>query len=423
MLLVKKINSMNIILSHPTGNANVRAAALGLVNENMLTAFHTSIASFPGNIFDNLSKINFLSEFKRRAFDPLLQPVTHMHPLFESCRIISGKVGLQNLIRHETGFFSIDAVYNQLDRKVSKKIICLKKKGLQGVYAYEDGAVESFKMGKKLGLKCYYDLPIGYWKVSRQLLSKEQEKWPEWAATLTGLMDSDKKLAQKDEELLLADRIFVASSFTAKSLQNFSEKLATIEIIPYGFPVVAAKREYLKLKQRPLKILFVGGLSQRKGIAELFAAVNTFGKNIALTIVGKKVTMDCAALDTQLSKHKWIPSLPHHEILLLMREHDVLAFPSLFEGFGLVITEAMSQGTPVITTERTAGPDLINHGENGWLIEAGSTASLKAVIDELLSKPEIIINCGKAAIETARARPWEKYGAELARAISSSVSS
>ena len=416
------MNSMNLILSHPTGNANVRAAALGLVNENMLTAFHTSIATFPGNIFDNLSKINFLSEFKRRTFDPLLQPVTHMHPLFESCRMIAGKAGLQNLIQHETGFFSIDAVYNQMDRNVSKKLNYLKKKGLKGVYAYEDGAVESFKMAKKIGLKCYYDLPIGYWKFSRQLLSKEQEKWPEWAATLTGFMDSDKKLAQKDEELLLADRIFVASSFTAKSLQSFSKKLAAIEIIPYGFPPVVVKREYLKLKQRPLKILFVGGLSQRKGIAELFAAVNTFGKNIALTIVGKKVTMDCAALDIQLSKHKWIPSLPHHEILLLMREHDVLAFPSLFEGFGLVITEAMSQGTPVITTERTAGPDLINHGENGWLIEAGSTASLKAVIDELLSKPEIIINCGKAAIETARARPWEKYGAELAHAISASVS-
>jgi glycosyltransferase involved in cell wall biosynthesis len=37
--------------------------------------------------------------------------------------------------------------------------------------------------------------------------------------------------------------------------------------------------------------------------------------------------------------------MPHNEVLKLMRENDVLVFPSLFEGFGLVITEAMSQGT------------------------------------------------------------------------------
>ena len=408
---------MKLMLSHPTGNANVRAAAIGFANAAMLTKFHTSIATFPGNIFDHLSKFNFLAEIKRRNFNPLLQPFTTMHPLYETCRMIAGKVGLQKLVQQETGKFSIDAVYNQLDKSIAKTLQRARSNGVHGVYVYEDGAIESFKIAKQLGLKCYYDLPIGYWKTSRQLLSQEHTKWPEWAATLTGMIDSDSKLARKDAELLLADRIFVASSFTAKTLQSFSVKLAPIEIIPYGFPPVAEKRTYVKLTQRPLKILFVGGLSQRKGIAELFTAVNTFGKKVALTIVGKRVTNNCPALDVQLAKHKWIPGLPHDDILLLMQQHDVLIFPSLFEGFGLVISEAMSQGTPVITTDRTAGPDLITHGENGWLIEAGSTIALIAAIDELLDKPDSIINCGKAAMETACARPWEMYGNELAQAI------
>ena len=146
---------MNLILSHATGNANVRAAAMGLVKEDMLTGFHTSIASFPGNIFDNLSKFNFLSEFKRRSFDPLLQPMTHMHPLFESCRMIAGKAGLHNFIKHETGLFSIDAVFNQLDKRVSQKLVHAKKNGLHGVYAYEDGALESFKTAKKIRFKMF----------------------------------------------------------------------------------------------------------------------------------------------------------------------------------------------------------------------------------------------------------------------------
>ncbi len=83
----------------------------------------------------------------------------------------------------------------------------------------------------------------------------------------------------------------------------------------------------------------------------------------------------------------------------------------------MVITEAMSQGTPVITTDRTAGPDLITHNENGWLIEAGSTLALKKCIEELLAKPQQIAEAGKAARETARHRPWEVYGRELAEAV------
>jgi glycosyltransferase involved in cell wall biosynthesis len=100
-----------------------------------------------------------------------------------------------------------------------------------------------------------------------------------------------------------------------------------------------------------------------------------------------------------------------------MRSHDVFVFPSLFEGFGLVITEAMSQGTPVITTDRTAGPDLITHGENGWLIKAGSTESLVNQLEQLVKNPEAIRAAGVHARKTAAARPWSVYGHELAVAI------
>jgi len=95
----------------------------------------------------------------------------------------------------------------------------------------------------------------------------------------------------------------------------------------------------------------------------------------------------------------------------------VLLFPSLFEGFGLVITEAMSQGTPVITTDRTAGPDLIKHGQNGWLIKAASTEALTNAIENLLSQPEQIAEAGRAAQVTAAQRPWSVYGRELAAAV------
>lgn len=409
---------MKIIVSHPNSNQFNRSALNGLHEKNMLSEFHTAIASFPNSFLDRLSAIPAFSEIKRRSFSPNLKTHTFNYPVMETGRLVAGKIGAAFLTKHEKGIFCIDSVYKHLDQCTSERLKYAKKKGAKGVYAYEDGAIKTFVEAKKIGLSCFYDLPIGYWRAARKLLSIENERRPEWSATLTGLLDSEAKLERKDEELALADKIFVASSFTAKTLEDYPGKLGPVEVIPYGFPKPVANRKYSGLNRtRPLKLLFVGGLSQRKGIADVFAVADKFHSQVSLTVVGYKASNNCSVLNKNLAKHTWIPSLPHDKILELMREHDVLLFPSLFEGFGMVITEAMSQGTPVITTERTAGPDIIKHSENGWIVEAGSTIAIEQCLENILQQPEKISKVGKAARETAALRPWEVYGCELANAI------
>jgi glycosyltransferase involved in cell wall biosynthesis len=411
------------IIYHPTGNQNVRATVKGLVDAGKKIEFHTSIACFPNTLLNSLSYVGPLSELRRRSYDSVLKELTHSHPLREMGRLLANRMKFSALTRHEVGYLSIDAVYRGLDKLIAKKLK-YNRANVNAVYAYEDGAAFSFAVAKKLGITCLYDLPIGYWRTARKLLQNEQNRWPEWKMTLTGLKDSEEKLKRKDEELKLSDAIFVASSFTAKTLKDFPGKLPSIAVIPYGFPDVKEYREYTGLVNRKkLKILFVGGLSQRKGIADLFSAAETLNNYIELTIVGKKATDECTALNEALSRHKWIPSLPHQEVLQLMRQQDILIFPSLFEGFGLVITEAMSQGLPVITTDRTAGPDLIEHGSNGWLVEAGSTTALHQAIEYFLQQPDRVAQLGREAQETASKRPWAVYGSELATAIANSIHS
>lgn len=408
---------MQFVLSHPTGNDNVRAAAVALQTAGMLRHFHTCLGLFPGTMFDALSALGPLREFRRRRFDTILKHNTITHPVRELGRLLLMRTRARSLTAHETGPFSIDAVFGSLDRSVSGSLKRSLEKIQGGVYAYEDGARQSFQTAKSLGRPCVYDLPIGYWRTARRILQVEQERLPAWASTLTGLKDSEIKLANKDEELRLADLVIVASSFTAKTLDDYPGPLSAVQVVPYGFPAVNQTREYDTIKQRPLKVLFVGGLSQRKGISYLFEAAGRLASHIELTVVGNKVGPSCLALDQALTRHRWIPSLPHNEILKLMRQHDVFVFPSLFEGFGLVISEAMSQGTPVITTDRTAGPDIIEQEENGWLIEAGSSEALQQTLEELLRTPGKIKKAGMAAQHTARQRPWEQYGRELVAAL------
>ena len=406
-------------MSHPTGNANVRAALSGLQQRGLLAEFATAIAVFPDDVLDRLGRFGALTDFRRRGYEPALQPLTTTWPWSELARLLATKAGFSSLVQHERGRFSVDAVYHNLDKRLASTLTKGAQNGASAVYAYEDGAAYSFQRAKQLGMQCLYDLPIGYWKAARRLLEAERERWPDWTPTLTGFRDSETKLDRKDEELRLADHIFVASQFTAQTLRNFSGRLAPVHVIPYGFPPVTGVRAYAPITaHKPLKLLFVGGLSQRKGIADLFSVVEKFGPHVTLTVVGRKASDNCPALDQALSRHHWIPSLPHDGVLQLMREHDVFVFPSLFEGFGLVITEAMSQGTPVITTERTAGPDLIRHGHNGWLIEAGSTQGLEQIIDALRRHPAAIAEAGANALQTARERPWSVYGTELAAAVS-----
>jgi glycosyltransferase involved in cell wall biosynthesis len=409
---------MSIILSHPTGNAFVRSLANGLAENGMLKEFQTTVGILDGTIWDSISKIPPFKELQRRKYDSTLKPYLRLSPWIELARQISPKVGFHKLVKHENGRFSVDAVYKNLDRNVAIHLKSISDKKLTGVYAYEDGALQTFLTAKEKGITCFYDLPIGYWRASKRLLEGEKNRRPEYVNTMVGLSDSDEKLIQKDKEIQLADKIFVASQFTANTLLDFPGKLAPIKVIPYGFPPINSPKKYRTIQQgSKLKILFVGGLSQRKGIADLFEVVAGLHSHVELTVVGKKPTNSCHALNNELLNHRWIHSLPHKDILELMRESDLLVFPSLFEGFGLVITEAMSQGTPVITTERTAGPDLISDGHSGWIVNAGQPNHLSETLRNILMDPKIISSVGKEAIHVASIRPWNVYAKEMVTAL------
>lgn len=411
------MSNANIILTHAIGNANVRAALAGFAKGVNLNAFYTAFACFESDLVYRLGKYGPFSEFRRRSYNTELQSITHQHPFRELGRLLASKLKLSSMTAHETGYFCIDNVLNELDASLANQILNNKFKDAKAIYAYEDGALKAFQAAKLKQMTCLYDLPIGYWRAARHLMKEEIDLRPEWASTITGFNDSESKLARKDEELHLADEIFVASSFTKSTLSHYPGALKDIHVIPYGFPAVSQPKVYDYSKSRKLKVLFVGGLSQRKGIAYLFEAVKEFNMAIDLTVVGNTTGVECPALDKALENCNWIPSLPHAEILKLMKSMDVMVFPSLFEGFGLVITEAMSQGTPVITTDRTAGPDIIQNNVNGWITEAGSSDAIKACLQKLIDNPDLLNEIGSNAYKSAAARPWSHYSSELNTAV------
>ncbi len=407
------IRKPRIVISHPTGNANVRGVVSGLLKRGFLHSFHTSVAMFSKNIYCN---VPIIREFAKRKFPLPFKRMTRTYPFRELGRMVALRLKIGRMTHHERGAFCVDMVYGQVDKRVADFV---KKRAseITAVYCYEDCAERTFMEAKRVGLICIYDLPIGYWRSMHRLLEEERLRRAHWAMTLGGLRDSREKLARKDRELALADKIYVASSFTKKTLEEYEGELPDIEVIPYGFPDVNIDRHYTPFDGREIKLLYVGGLSQRKGIANIFEAIEGLEQSVELTVIGAGDIDGCEALRSALSRVNYLGALPHGEVLAQMASHDLLLFPSLFEGFGLVVTESMSQGTPVVTTCRTCGADIITHGVDGWIVEAGSTPSLRGLLEELIATPERISEVGRAAMDSATKRPWSRYEEELSESI------
>ena len=409
-----------IAVAHPTGNTFARALIEALEEADLLDSFFTCIATGRGDS-------NILS---RELYGQRRCTIAHdsirLQPFAEMMRLLTQRVpGAGFLRRHETGLFCVDAIYGRLDRKVARHLRHLRHGSDRpaAVYAYEDGALHCFAAAKERDVRCIYDLPIGYWRAARRIQSEEAELKPEWAATMPALRDSEAKTRRKDEELQLADTIVVASRFTADTLKEAPFDLPEPIVVPYGCPPArepaqVAERMATGATGARLKVLFVGSLGQRKGLSYLLDAVELMGDRVELTLIGRP-SAPCAPMERALQKYRWIESLPHAQILETMSAHDVLVFPSLFEGFGLVLTEALSQGLPIITTSHTAAPDLITEGKEGFIVPIRESEAIAEKLEYLHNNPDELQAMRIAAVETARHHTWRRYQDNMAASLNS----
>jgi glycosyltransferase involved in cell wall biosynthesis len=253
------------------------------------------------------------------------------------------------------------------------------------------------------------------------LIEEEAALQPEWAVTLQGISDSDEKLRCKDEELALATDIVVPSTFVRNTLRKAGCLQARISLIPYGTPALGPGRKPRTPTDGKLKVLFVGALSQRKGLSYLLQAVTRLASQIDLTIVGRRVA-ECPVLDAALRVHHWIPSLSHDEVLEEMSRNDVMVFPSLFEGCGLVVLEAASRGVPVITTPNTVGSDFVSDGDDGFIVPIRDAAAIVEKLEILLLNRDRLDAMSRAAIHKAAQHSWEQYRHRLAITVRQALS-
>jgi len=159
-------------------------------------------------------------------------------------------------------------------------------------------------------------------------------------------------------------------------------------------------------------VLFCGSWDAVKGapyLARAMAILAEAGDAPRLTILGPGLPESAVLESFPAAARPFVrvvPRAPEDEVMRHYREHDLLVMCSTYEGFGMVVVEAMSQGLPVIATPVGCAPMVVRDGENGMMVPARDPAALAAAFRRLMADAPLRRRMAEGASLSARQFTW-----------------
>jgi glycosyltransferase involved in cell wall biosynthesis len=231
-----------------------------------------------------------------------------------------------------------------------------------------------------------------------------------------------------------ADKVMAVSNSTQLDLLNefprIKEKLSVISLGSTIFPINLDSETHLRLGIEKKYILFVGTTEPRKNLTRLIKAYSRLAFGIKLeydlVLVGRygwgNVNLPSLIKLLGLSKHvKLLGYVSDEDLATLYRSAVFLAMPSLSEGFGLPILEAMSAGIPVLTSNCSSMPEIA--GGAALLVDPLSIDSIQEGLERLLTDPQLRISLSANALKNAMQYSWDKCAGDLMNLFEDAITS
>jgi glycosyltransferase involved in cell wall biosynthesis len=220
--------------------------------------------------------------------------------------------------------------------------------------------------------------------------------------------------------LQVADAIVSGSSEVADYLEHhYRFPRDRVVVLPHGVPDAFIKTAVERDDARWRKVLYVGQYAAFKA-PEIVAAV--FNK-ILREHPESHGGWVCDARDHDrvrrsldqnvVDRVTLYSSMPQDALIRVYDAHGLFIFPSYYEGFGKTPFEAMARGLAVVSSRVGGMADLIRSGENGFLVEPGDEDAMIKAVHSLLANPEVAMEAGRQARETARRLTWENLAKGL----------
>jgi glycosyltransferase involved in cell wall biosynthesis len=262
--------------------------------------------------------------------------------------------------------------------------------------------------------------------LTRQILGKEVRVIPIVHHIYTPLAKGrlNKWLKLCEERILLncADGIIVNSEFTKLSVEKLMCQSTDMVVAYPGLNVSSTRKagECVRDKDN-LHLLFVGYITSRKGVDTLIDSfrvlVMDYGiHNLILDLVGdttrdpsffREISHSCetSGIMDKVRIHGRVAS---DELEKLYAMADIFVFPSLWEGFGMVLIEAMYNHLPIVATNAGAIPFLVKDGQNGILVPVKDSEKLAQSIKKLIESPELRRSFGESNYRLAIQFNWNE---------------
>ncbi|MCS7079319.1 MAG: glycosyltransferase family 4 protein [Chloracidobacterium sp.] len=389
---------MNVLLVHP-GTQHAFQLARQLARQGLLGGFWTGLA-----LREEAWWVRWLSQsagVRERLGNRLLAGVPrnrlHLQPWRELAALWAVRRGKPAL-----------DVFLTRNARFQRAVPLAALRAAGAVIGFDTSSWILAERCRELGKPFILDQSIAHPLWKKQVLEAVAARYPDWRETV--VPPPPEMLAHEQKEHELATAIVVAGSFTKRSLLAHGVPEGKVMVNPYGVDLDAFTPRSAREEGRPFRFLFLGSLTARKGLPLLLEVWRKLAARQAeLWLVGP-VAPAVRRLIPDLPGLSVLGKRPHRDLPDLIRRCDVLVFPSYFEGFGLVVLEAMACGVPVIASDATAGPDVIEDGVDGWLMAAGDAERLQAVMEAALTRPDQTFAMGRLARRKAEAYTWETYG-------------
>ena len=391
---------MNILFGHPSGGPFSHQAALAHFEAGRLEAF--CVPWMPSALTLRLLE-------RVAPLRPMVQRLARRHfaPLTAAPKV-QGRIGeLRRLAMRALGRGDESLSYEANDwlmRTMGKEC---GRPAVTAVHSYEDCSLWQFEEAKRLGKACVYDLPIGYHPAWEQTQAELVRKYADWLPT--GGLPSSRYVRpeQKRREMELADVVLVPCSFVEHTIRAFYPH-KNVARAAYGVDLDFWRPPAKKPERDRLRFIYAGQLSLRKGIPMLLHAWEAAAlDNAELELVGMWQLAQSKRIALPRGVN-WRRACSREELRQRYQTADAFVFPSFFEGFGLVLLEAMACGLPAIASEATAGPDVLIPA-CGRLVPTGDLEALVESLRWFEQHPGQLPGMSRAARGQAERCTWESY--------------
>ena len=301
---------------------------------------------------------------------------------------------------------------SSLDRRLSRLTaesfddwLCGRISDCDVYVALSSSGLKSGRRAQALGAKYVCDRGSSHARYQQQILLEEYRRWN---VSVPQPLGTEREEAEYEN----ADAITVLSGFARRSFIECgvpAEKLHTM--------LLGVQLDQVRPEAEPpadsFEVLFAGGVSFRKGIPYLLEAFQRLHHpRKRLRIAGRVSPEILPYLKTQdLSNVEFTGSRSQQELARMMSESHVMVLPSIEDGFGMVMTQAMACGCPVISSTNTGGPDLYNDGEEGFIVPIRSPEAIKSALQRIADDPALRQQMSEASLRRVHSfGGWHQYG-------------